>query len=177
MSLKASFELMADYNQWMNKNIYDAASQLSVTELAEDRGAFFGSIMNTLNHILVGDTLWLKRFAEHSSRLTSLNDLRSLQRPASLDTVLYANFEELSSARKNMDEVIQAFAHELTDEVLLSSLSYHSTTGEFSTKNLGFLVQHFFNHQTHHRGQVSTLLSQRGIDIGVTDLLLGIPNA
>ncbi len=174
MLLKANFELMADYNQWMNKSIYLAASKLSADELSKERGAFFGSIIGILNHIFVGDTIWLKRFADHPSELKALNSIRALEKPKSLDAILYHEFRDLESARIRMDDVIQEFAHELTGEVLASSLSYSNTKGEQFNKNLGHLIQHFFNHQTHHRGQVTTLLSQAGIDAGVTDLLIGI---
>ncbi len=47
---------------------------------------------------------------------------------------------------------------------------------EAAARNFFSLVMHFFNHQAHHRGQVTTLLSQTGIDIGVTDLLALIPD-
>lgn len=177
MSLKSNFELMADYNQWMNKSVYLAASKLSAEDLSNDRGAFFGSIIGTLNHILVGDTIWLKRFSDHPSRLKTLDYVRALNKPKALDAILYPEFKNLESARIKMDEVIQDFAHELTDEVLVSNLSYCNTKGEPFNKNFGHLIQHFFNHQTHHRGQASTLLSQAGIEVGVTDLLAKIPNA
>ncbi len=176
MSLKLNFELMADYNQWMNKSIYESASKLSNSELAENRGAFFGSIIGTLNHVLVGDTIWLKRFAGHPSQLSTLDYVRDLNNPQSLNTILYTDFEKLRTARTKMDSTIQEFTHELTDSVLLSSLAYTNTQGEPFTKKLAYLIQHFFNHQTHHRGQVSTLFNQAGIDTGVTDLLVSIPN-
>ncbi|WP_249314086.1 DinB family protein [Pseudoalteromonas sp. S2755] len=63
--MKANFELMADYNRWMNERLYEAVSGLNVTELHQDRGAFFGSIMGSLNHILVADIIWLKRYTKH----------------------------------------------------------------------------------------------------------------
>ncbi len=176
MSLKASFILMADYNQWMNRNIYEAASTLSTSELKENRGAFFGSIIGTLNHILVGDTIWLKRFADHPAQFKTLDYVRDIQNPKGLNTILYTTFDELLIARKRMDNTILEFADELSDDVLISPLTYQSTKGELFIKNLGFLIQHLFNHQTHHRGQVTTLLNQAGIDVGTTDLLLSIPN-
>ncbi len=176
MSLKSNFELMADYNQWMNKSIYEAASKLSASKLSENRGAFFGSIIGTLNHILVGDTIWLKRFADHPSKLKALEPIRDFQKPQTLDVILYTDFEKLLSAREEMDITIQEFICELSDEVISSPLVYSNTKDEPFTKNLGYLIQHFFNHQTHHRGQVSTLLSQAGVDLGVTDLLVSIPN-
>lgn len=176
MSLKSNFELMADYNQWMNQSLYHAASSLNTAELNQDRGAFFGSIMATLNHILVGDTIWLKRFACHPSNLVSLEYVRELNPPSSLDAILHTKLASLLVARKTMDALIIEFADELTEEVLTSSFTYTNTKGDLYTKNFGHLIQHFFNHQTHHRGQVSTLLSQAGVDIGMTDLLVKIPD-
>jgi len=175
MSQKVNFELMGIYNQWMNSKIYDAAAGLSASELAEDRGAYFGSFIGTLNHILVGDTIWLKRFASHPGKLKSLDYVRGLESPAILDAILFPGFDDLHNARTAMDHTIRKFSRELTSEIISSPLSYTSTSGESFTKNFGHLIQHFFNHQTHHRGQISTLFNQMGVDIGVTDLLAGIP--
>ena len=176
MLLKSNFELMADYNQWMNKSIYLAASKLRGNELSKDCGAFFGSVINTLNHILVGDIIWLKRFAGHPSELKTLDYVRTLDKPKALNVILHPELRSLESARFKMDSVIKDFTGELTCEVLSSNLSYSNTKGDQFSKNFGYLIQHLFNHQTHHRGQVSTLLSQAGVDVGVTDLLIAIPN-
>lgn len=176
MPLKSNFILMADYNLWMNQNIFDAASTLSSSALLEDRGAFFSSILGTLNHILIADTIWLKRFAEHPSQFKALDYVRELQSLRTLNSVLYTELDELLNTRTKIDITIQEFTHELTDDVLLSSLIYNNTKGEPFFKKLGYLIQHFFNHQTHHRGQISTLLSQSGVDLGITDLLFLIPN-
>jgi len=129
----------------------------------------------TLNHILVGDTIWLTRFATHPAKFASLKYMDHIAYPQSLDQVLYSNFNELRQARFEMDHVIKAFASELTEDTLQSRLAYRSTKGAYFSKDFGYLVQHFFNHQTHHRGQVSTLLTQLGVTIGDTDLLLIIP--
>ena len=177
MSLKSNFELMAEYNQGMNENIYQAASKLSESYLAKDQCAFFGSIINTLNHILVGDTIWLQRFANHLEYFPVLDYVRELETPKSLNTVLYSEFSTLKEKREQMDELIKLFIKELTGEVISEPFSYKNTKGQAFTKNFGHVLQHFFNHQTHHRGQVSTLLFQQGIDVGVTDLLVNIPNA
>lgn len=176
MSLKSNFVLMAEYNQGMNRNIYNAASKLSLSELAKIQGAFFGSIINTLNHLLVGDTIWLQRFAGHKEHFLTLDYVRTLQVPTSLDTILYSDFATLKENREKMDDVIKLFVSELTDAVISQSFSYKNTNGSAFNKNFGHILQHFFNHQTHHRGQVSTLLYQQGIDVGVTDLLVNIPN-
>jgi uncharacterized damage-inducible protein DinB len=177
MSLKSNFELMADYNQGMNNNIYQASSKLSEADLAKNQGAFFGSIINTLNHILVGDTIWLQRFANHLEGFPVLNYVRALETPESLDTILYSELSALKEKREEMDELIKVFTKELTDKVISEPFPYKNTKGQVFIKNFGHILQHFFNHQTHHRGQVSTLLNQNGIDVGVTDLLVNIPNA
>jgi len=176
MSLKLNFELMADYNKWMNERIYESASQLDSSALAENRGAFFNSIMGTLNHILVGDTIWLKRFSSHPEQFKSLEYVRCLNMPKALNAILFDDLEVLTSARKKMDLVIQEFTYELSDDVVSSLLSYSNTKGEAYTKNFGHLIQHFFNHQTHHRGQISTLLNQIGVSVGNTDLLACVPS-
>ncbi|MFK8021670.1 MAG: DinB family protein [Pseudomonadales bacterium] len=175
--LISNFNLMAQYNKRMNQTVYEAASPLSAESLAEHRGAYFGSVIGTLNHIYVCDVLWLKRFAKHAVHFSSLDCLQALSVPTSLDAMPYADFSELWRERVTMDATICRFAKELSNDALMAPLSYHNVSGEPATKNFAQLLQHFFNHQTHHRGQLSTLLSQLGIDIGVTDLLAIIPDS
>lgn len=176
MLLKANFELMADYNRWMNQNIYLAASELSTEELNKNRGAFFESIIGTLNHILVGDIVWLKRFADHPSAYKALDPVRALAKPKALNAILYSDFSDLHSAREQIDDVISFFVKELNERDLVADFLYTNSKQQAYNKNFAFVIQHFFNHQTHHRGQLSTLFSQMGIDIGATDLLLCIPD-
>ena len=176
MSLKSNFVLMAAYNQCMNNSFYSAASTLGSSDLAKNQNAYFGSIINTLNHILVGDTIWLKRIAAHSHTLISLEYVRAQQMPTSLDTILFPDFKTLREKREKMDSVIQMFVAELSDAVLSQPFSYTDTKGVAYTKQYGYVLQHFFNHQSHHRGQVSNMLYQQGIDVGITDLLANIPN-
>jgi len=177
MALKQNFELMAKYNQWMNTQVYSAAAALDNLQLREDRGAFFGSILSTLNHILVGDIVWLKRFSEHPKKFKSLEYLGSLPKPVALTEILHSDFNELQKTRIKMDDVIVRFAMEVSEEDYEFELSFNSMKGQPFNKNFGFLAQHFYNHQTHHRGQVTTLLNQLGIDVGVTDLVAIIPEA
>lgn len=175
MSLKHHFELLATYNQWMNSKVYEAASRLSEQELARDRGAFFGSILGTLNHLVVADTIWLKRFATHPSCLASLREVADLPSPTGLDQILFKDFASLAEHRGWLDQKIINWIAELSDGDLDFVLSYSNTKGVPANKRYSSLVLHFFNHQTHHRGQISTLLSQAGEDVGVTDLLALIP--
>jgi uncharacterized damage-inducible protein DinB len=168
--------LMADYNAWMNAKVYGAAQSLSAAELSKDRGAFFGSILGTLNHIVVGDTIWLSRFARHPANYVHLGPIAAQPRPLQLDMLLYDDIDELFSHRTYLDGVIKTWTGTIKPADLDVTLSYANTKGEVMNKNFYSLLMHFFNHQTHHRGQVSTLLTQSGVDIGTTDLLALIPN-
>jgi len=174
--MKQNFELMANYNQLMNRQMYDYAEALDVGILNQDMGAFFHSIFGSLNHIVVADIIWLKRFAEHEAKFRSLSELASLARPDSLDEILCDSLSDLSIIREMLDELIISMTLEVQTEDFHNLLRYTDVAGIPAERNFGLLLHHFFNHQTHHRGQISTLFSQVGVDIGVTDLLQIIPN-
>ena len=176
MTLLKPIRLMAQYNQWMNQNLYGAAAKLPVEKLEQDKKAFFGSILGTLNHIMVADIIWLKRFSNHPANHAALDPIRRLESPKSLDEILYLNLKELAQQRTTFDEIIIRWCNELSEEDLGYHLPYKNMKGQPAVKAFGSLLFHFFNHQTHHRGQATTLLSQEGIDVGVTDLLVLIPN-
>lgn len=175
--LKADCEIFAHYNASLNKSIYTCAAQLDEAALSLDRGAFFGSILGTLNHIMVADIIWLKRFACHPARFHALQPMGEFPTPAALNEILYPALAPLLYQRRALDNIISAWAQELNDEVLATGMSYKNLRGDEIKKNLGFLLLHFFNHQTHHRGQITTLFNQMGIDVGVTDLFVCIPDA
>ncbi len=176
MSLCGHILLMAKYNEWMNAKLYETASKLPPDEFARDRGAFFGSVLGTLNHIMVADILWLKRFAGHPAGYRTLEPLRGVHAPAALNEILHGDFASLSQHRRALDATIGAWAGEIAEADLEHVLDYTNTRGVRSQKRFASLVFHFFNHQSHHRGQASTLLFQAGLDVGVTDLLAVIPN-
>jgi uncharacterized damage-inducible protein DinB len=167
---------MAEYNRWMNLRLYEAAARLSEAAILEDRGAFFGSIFNTLNHIAVADLMWLHRFGRHQG-LTVFGELMAaFPEPTSLRQPLATNLPELAELRGAVDEAIISLAGRLSERQLAETLRYSNTAGQMQAKTFGLVLQHFFNHQTHHRGQASTLLFQAGVDIGVTDLNALIPS-
>lgn len=169
--------LMADYNRWMNDRVFDAAARLDHATLVADKGAFFGSILATLNHIAVADTIWLHRFAQHPATFAALGALAAFPPPSSLSQPLAPDLSALRDYRQRLDELITHWVSGLTPAHLAADLAYGNMAGVKSSRNFGALLQHFFNHQTHHRGQVTTLLSQSGIDVGVTDLLTVIPKS
>lgn len=169
--------LMARYNREMNDKLYDCARQLSAEDLNKDMGAFFGSVLGTLNHNVVGDIVWMKRFAEHPANFTSLQGLTEIVKPDALDQTISDDLESLYELRKKLDEMILDWAEELNDESLATQFPYQNMKGEQFNDRLMYPLQHFFNHQTHHRGQLTTLFNQLGIDPGVTDLLMTIRNS
>ena len=171
MSCKQYVERMAAYNAWMNARLYAAAGQLPAEALARDRQAFFGSILGTLQHIAVADTIWLKRFAGHPSRHAELDPVRAMAMPRSSDVVLFEDFNVLSAQRRFLDDIIMRWSASLSEHDLQHVLHYTTTQGVPSAQDCFGLLMHFFNHQTHHRGQATTLLTQAGVDVGVTDLV------
>jgi uncharacterized damage-inducible protein DinB len=175
MSPRAQLNLLAKYNQSMNQSLYCAAASLSSEQVSINRGAFFGSILGTLNHLAVADTVWLKRFSTHSKCAAALEELRSTPAPTDLEETLHADLASLWQYRQWLDAIIIKFIEEVPHEALEEAFSYSSMKGIPSTRELFSVLLHFFNHQTHHRGQVSTLLFQAGVDVGVTDLLPLVP--
>lgn len=168
--------LLASYNAWMNAKVYDAAVKLPAQDLAADRGAFFGSIIGTLNHLVVADTIWLKRFSMHPAQHPALEPLRKTAMPVALNQILFAELPALRAHRDGLDTIISNWITGLTDADLQHVLHYSNMKGVPAQKPLGTLLIHFFNHQTHHRGQATTLLFQAGEDVGITDLLALIPD-
>lgn len=176
MSRTSHIRLMATYNEWMNAKIYEAAKSLPDEELSVDKKAFFGSILGTLNHLVAGDTVWLKRFTKHPANYLTLGPIRQLPTPKSLDQLLFSNIRELSAHREWLDQKIAEWSCSIAESDLDHTLNYTSMKGIPADRDFYGLLMHFFNHQTHHRGQVTTLLSQTGVDIGETDLVVLIPS-
>jgi PhzF family phenazine biosynthesis protein len=168
---------MATYNQWMNSRLYAACASLPAAELAADRKAFFGSVIGTLNHLANGDIIWLKRFATHPALGALLAEVTALPSPASLGALHTADLAQLRALRERLDAAILDMAEALAEPGLDHLLAWTNSRGLASHKNFFEVLMHFFNHQTHHRGQVTTLLSQQGVDMGATDLLLLVPEA
>lgn len=146
------FRTLAAYHRQMNRQFYAACGELGEAELKQDRGAFFKSIFGTLNHMLLTDRLWLGGFTGNPIAFSTL------------DEELYDNFDELRAERERTDAEIEAWAETLTSEALQEPFN------ESLRYPLWLTITHFFNHQTHHRGQLSALLSQCGVDYGTTDL-------
>lgn len=162
----------ARYNHEFNRRLFDQLSALPDEERKRDMGAFFGSIHGTLNHILLADRIWLGRFAATLPALSSLHGAALVYEFSSLRQELCAGFDELDSERRATDHVISAWAEELSDDLLTGTMRYRNAQGNLREHPVWIAVAHMFNHQTHHRGQVTTLMHQLGHDPGVTDYLV-----
>ena len=152
---------MAQYNAWQNKGLRENVARLDHAELSRDRGAFFGSILGTLSHLLWGDQLWMSRFDGGAAPEGGI-----AQSPT-----LWADATVWSTDRFKTDGRISEWARHLNDVDLVGDLTWFSgAMNKTVTKPLAFCVAHFFNHQTHHRGQVHALLTAAGQKPQDTDL-------
>jgi uncharacterized damage-inducible protein DinB len=157
---------MAAYNSEMNRRLYAAASRLSDAERRAPRGAFWGSIHGTLVHILWGDSQWMSRF----------DDWPRPAAPIKQSAHMIEDYDELRAMRTKRDADIERWGARVDDAWLDADLTWFSGAANREVKApKRLLVTHFFNHQTHHRGQVHALLTAAGEKTGDTDLFLVVP--
>ena len=150
--------MLAVYNRLANRRLYDACARLKDEGRKRRRPAFFGSIHGTLNHLLIGDRIWLARFSGEEVPSTGL------------DAILYEDFAELGEAREREDVRIEQFIASIDKGFLNDSIRYENNEGRTLKDPVDVLLPHFFNHQTHHRGQVHDMLSQTDVPPPVLDL-------
>lgn len=150
---------MARYAQWMNTRLLTTVATLSREDRERDRGAFFGSIHETCNHLLWGDRIWMSRFTDEAYAVGNYG------------RGMFEDFQVLSRERAITDASIVEWARVLREDWLDGTLTYRSAMdGRERTLPRSLAVMHLFNHGTHHRGQLTTLMVQAGLDPGVTDL-------
>jgi len=166
MITPAYIRTMAEYNAEMNRRLYGAAARLSDAERRQPRGAFWGSIHGTFNHLLWGDQQWMSRFDNWPKPDVAIKQSAGL----------IEDFAALSAARQKADADISRWAATVDDAWLAEDLTWFSGAANREVRApLPLLVAHFFNHQTHHRGQVHTMLTATGQQTGDTDLFLVVP--
>ena len=159
--MKASFEMLAAYNAWVNERLYAAAAEIPDEDYRADHGAFFHSLHGTLNHLLVGDRIWMRRFTGEG------------EEPAELAAILYEDRAALREARRAEDARIVAYIASLGEPALAGTVRYRSTRSPAEIEQyLAPLLLHFFNHQTHHRGQAHALLTRLRGEAPSFDLLV-----
>ncbi|PCJ90498.1 MAG: damage-inducible protein DinB [Hyphomicrobiales bacterium] len=154
------FQMFAAYNEWANTLLYDACEPLSDEARKKDRNSFFGSIHNTLNHLIVGDRVWMQRFTASGKTYQKL------------DQAPFEDWAALRAERNAEDARIISYVGALDDATLQGTFIYTPiTTPETVEQVLEPALAHFFNHQTHHRGQVHCMLNQAGISPPALDIL------
>ncbi|MFZ5782776.1 MAG: DinB family protein [Pseudomonadota bacterium] len=158
--MKEHYATFAGYNAWANRRLYDAAAALTEADYRADRGAFFKSMHGTLNHLLVTDRIWMQRFTGEG------------EAPARLDAVLHDRLPDLRAAREAEDRRIVAYVDGLDEERLAGFIRYRRvSTPDMFVQRLMPALDHWFNHQTHHRGQAHTILTGLGRTAPELDLL------
>ena len=171
-----NYRFLARYNRWINGKLYDACDALTDEARKQDRGAFFGSIHRTLNHLVVADQVWLKRFAQcgadNGMAFASLHaGLLDLPEAYTLDMLLFEGWAELKSKREQLDAAIEQLVADMPETYPQFIMRYGNSKGVQREHAAWMAITHFFNHQTHHRGQATTLITQAGGTVGVTDLI------
>jgi uncharacterized damage-inducible protein DinB len=159
VTIRNLLRTLGRYNRWANRRLYEVCHALEGDAYRADRGAFFGSIHRTLNHILVGDRAWLGRLEGVDRGIRAL------------DQILYDDLPALTDARTKEDARIIAFVDGLDAERLDAPLVYRTIAGEAQETPTGLVVLHMINHATHHRGQVHCMLSQIPTDPPPLDLI------
>lgn len=159
--MKPIFAMLAAYNAWCNERLYEVSAQLPDADYRADRGAFFKSVHGTLNHLLVADRIWLKRFTGQGEAANRL------------DAVPFEDFSDLRQARRSEDERIVAYIDSLSEADLSGHFRYRTLSNPVEIEQpLASALLHVFNHQTHHRGQVHCLLTGFGLDAPSLDLIM-----
>ncbi len=151
---------MAHYNAWQNRQLIDVLDRMDDAALHADRGAFFGSILGTLNHIAWADHMWMSRLAGWARPAVSISD----------SPRLHPTRAAWKADRQRTDGRLVHWAEDLRPARLRGDLTWTASSGEERTRPIALCVVHMFNHQTHHRGQVHAMLTAAGHDPGPTDL-------
>jgi uncharacterized damage-inducible protein DinB len=148
MTFAAHYRMFGHYNAWANNRLYEATARLSTEQYRADRGAFFKSVHGTLNHLLATDRIWMQRFTGEGDA------------PNRLDAILFETFDQLRAAREAEDRRIVDFVDRLDDVRIAGTIKYRRVTSpEQFEQPVAPALAHWFNHQTHHRGQVHAVLT------------------
>ena len=151
MDLPAYWRMLARYNRVANERLFDTCAKLDAREYRTERRGSFGSIHALLNHMLLGDGIWMARFEGAGSTTPPLN------------TVLHDSFPELRTARAKQDSHIESFFAAQDASFVERTFRYTNSKGLEYSESAPVAIAHFFNHQTHHRGQVHVMLSQTDV--------------
>jgi uncharacterized damage-inducible protein DinB len=166
MDLRDHLRLMARYNVWAHRRLLAAAEPLSDAAYRASTGLFFGSVHGSLNHLLVSERIWHSRLTGQASGVTAL------------DQIIEEDRQRLASALIGFAEGWLDWIDAEDDAALAGDFHYSNLKGQPFCLPRASVPLHVFNHATHHRGQISTALSQAGLEAPVMDLpyfLLELP--
>ncbi|WP_087022316.1 DinB family protein [Thaumasiovibrio subtropicus] len=175
MDLSSNFRMLALYNQRMNKQLLHVCSKLTHEQLHQNTHAFFPTIMAHWNHLLFGDLIMLQRLVDNELVAVEPAVLEKLPISQSVSDTFVSNLDELFALRALVDSIYIDITNQLSADSCHQVVSYTTTEGQKIERTVGEFCQHIFNHQTHHRGQLTCLLSQFGLDFGCTDLPIIVP--
>ncbi|MDV5170073.1 DinB family protein [Photobacterium rosenbergii] len=175
MDLSSNFRMLALYNQRMNTQLLGVCRQLSHEQLYQDTESFFPSIMAHWNHILFGDLIMLQRLVTNDLVSVDAAVLDKLPVSRSVNDTFASNLDDLVQLRERVDSIYIDITSNLTSDSCNRIVRYTTIDGQKMERMVGEFLQHLFNHQTHHRGQLTCLLSQFGLDYGCTDLPMIVP--
>ncbi len=175
MSQQRSFHIFSLYNQRMNQQLLSCSKTLSNAQLLEQTRSFFPTIIDYWNHLLFGDLIMLGRIVSNRIGKLDPNVLHGLPTAKTTSDVYSEPIDGIEVIRTRLDKVIIDIVDVLSEHDLAQTITYNTTEGDTVTAKVGDVLQHMFNHQTHHRGQLTCLLSQQGLDFGCTDLPVLVP--
>ncbi len=169
--MKTLFQAFAKYNASVNQSVLELLKPLKREQMMMETKAYYPSIYETLFHIFSGDLTWLKRYKTALNENQALSDELVSLDPKGLRKEFESDYTKLFQYRRRLDEVITRFAHEVEESNLNVMIRYKNLKGEEIEKELWKTLLHWFNHQTHHRGQISVLLDLIGIDHDYSSLV------
>jgi uncharacterized damage-inducible protein DinB len=159
--MKAHFEMLARYNQWVNTKLYSMAAALPDEAYRRNVGAFFRSLHGTLNHLLTADRIWLRRLTHEGDH------------PKALDAIVFDDLPALRAARESDDLRLIRFVEQLPATQFEQQWDYQTMNGTPQRQPIREILAHVFNHQAHHRGQAHAILTILGVnELEPWDLLI-----
>jgi uncharacterized damage-inducible protein DinB len=167
--------MMSLYNQRMNQQLLNCCLQLPNNILQKKTGSFFPTIISYWNHLLFGDLILLGRLAQNNIAALCLHTLSDFPQPHSPRDLYHTNIKDIALLRAKLDTVIVNYCDSLSEQDTQTNITYQTTEGDDIRKSAADITQHLFNHQTHHRGQLSCILSQLDINYGCMDLPIIVP--
>lgn len=162
--------MLSVYNQRINNQLIDICLSQPEEIQVKETHSFFSTIIDYWNHILFGDLILLRRLATNKIANLSLEDFSELPVPKSPNDVFHEDLTNIKTLREQVDQILVQFCEDLRESDCEKFITYTTTEGTLMTKAVADVTQHIFNHQAHHRGQLTCVLSQFGIDYGCMDL-------